>query len=261
MKENKIIERLRVHLEEVKKYYPEKNIIGIFLFGSQNYGTDIETSDIDSKCLIIPTVEQLFFNEKVNNQTLFLNNNEQCSIIDIREYIKMIKKQNINFVEILFTDYRLINQKYRWIWKQFTACKESFAYYSVSQTLNSVGSQALNTLKQYYNNPKENKKIYNVKRLSYFLSFYLESVLKKEKNYKKCLTMEDTALPYYLKKIRTGAVIIPSKELQELEKELKFFIDYSKKYQDNKKEQRIKDLMLNTFLTKFFKKYLEDIDN
>lgn len=31
MKENKIIERLRVHLEEVKKYYPEK-ILLVFFF-------------------------------------------------------------------------------------------------------------------------------------------------------------------------------------------------------------------------------------
>lgn len=258
MEKTKIIERLKNHLEEVKKYYPEKNIIGIFLFGSQNYGTDIETSDIDSKCLIIPTEEQLFLNEKVNNQTLFLDNNEQCSIVDIREYIKMVKKQSINFVEILFTDYYLINPKYRWIWKQFTTCKESFAYYSISQTLSSISNQALNTLKRYYNHTEENKEIYNVKRLSYFLSFYLESVLKKEKNYKKCLTMDGTALPYYLKKIRTGAVEISFEELQELEQELKFFINYSKKYHDNEKEQKTKDLLFHAFLTKFFKKYLED---
>ena len=39
--------------------YPEKQIFGIFLYGSQNYGLDTENSDVDTKAIIIPTIEDL----------------------------------------------------------------------------------------------------------------------------------------------------------------------------------------------------------
>ena len=39
--------------------YPEKQIFGVFLYGSQNYGLDTENSDVDTKAIIIPTIEDL----------------------------------------------------------------------------------------------------------------------------------------------------------------------------------------------------------
>ena len=38
-------------------------------------------------------------------------------IKDIRLYFDNFKKQNINFVEILFTDFYLVNPKYKDLWK------------------------------------------------------------------------------------------------------------------------------------------------
>ena len=53
----KIINRLKEHWNAVVDYgIPEERIIGVFLYGSQNYGFATEESDIDSKAIIIPSV-------------------------------------------------------------------------------------------------------------------------------------------------------------------------------------------------------------
>ena len=40
-------------------------------------------------------------------------NNEHIDIIDIRNLIEQWKKQNTHFLQILFTDYKIINREYR----------------------------------------------------------------------------------------------------------------------------------------------------
>ena len=58
MKE-KTIERLREHMQEVvNRGYDEERILGIFLYGSQNYGFTTEKSDVDSRVIIFPTFEE-----------------------------------------------------------------------------------------------------------------------------------------------------------------------------------------------------------
>ena len=44
---------LSPYLEQAKKY-TNKDIFGIFLYGSQNYGLNNAESDIDVRCLIFP---------------------------------------------------------------------------------------------------------------------------------------------------------------------------------------------------------------
>lgn len=73
----KIMKRLSEHLEAVRDKHPEW--VGIFLQGSQNYNLDYEGSD---------------------------------DVKDIRLMLDCFKKQNVNFVEILFTPYRILNPKY-----------------------------------------------------------------------------------------------------------------------------------------------------
>ena len=41
-----------VSMSNVKQYFDENSIVGIFLQGSQNYGLDYEGSDIDTKLII-----------------------------------------------------------------------------------------------------------------------------------------------------------------------------------------------------------------
>lgn len=87
-------------------------VVGVFLQGSQNYELDYEGSDIDTKAIILPSLEDIILGTPMVSTTLILDTNEHIDVKDIRKMFESIKKQNINFMEILFTDYLVLNNKY-----------------------------------------------------------------------------------------------------------------------------------------------------
>ena len=106
-----IQQELQKHYEEALKYFDEEHIVGIFLQGSQNYGLDVDGSDIDTKLIVTPTFKEIVRADNPVSTTHIMDNDEHCEVKDIRDYFKIVRKQNINFVEIFFTDYYLVNNK------------------------------------------------------------------------------------------------------------------------------------------------------
>lgn len=109
--EEKIFKRLQSDLDYVKSlgYIP----LGVFLQGSQNYNLDYEGSDIDTKIIIVPTFEDFCLNRKPVSTTKILPNNEHIDLKDIRLMHECFLKQNVNFLEILFTKYYILENKYK----------------------------------------------------------------------------------------------------------------------------------------------------
>ena len=56
---NNIMKRVKEHYEEAQSLGHE--VLVCALQGSQNYGLDYEGSDIDTKCIVLPTLEDLIF--------------------------------------------------------------------------------------------------------------------------------------------------------------------------------------------------------
>ena len=165
-----ISEKLQAHYECACGHFNKDQILGVFLYGSQNYNTDLPTSDVDTKAIYIPTLQELAFDKPVSVE-LELPNGEHCEVKDIREMIKNFKKQNINFVEILFTDFAIINPKYYQLWDYyFLNNRNEIARYDVHAAVHSMSHQASHTLKQ---NPEDGKKLSNALRLLYFLEGYI----------------------------------------------------------------------------------------
>lgn len=107
-----IKERLMEHYEEALQYFPEDQIVGIFLQGSQNYGLDTMNSDVDTKLIVVPSFKDICLNRKPVSTTHVRANNEHIDFKDVRLYMETFRKQNLNFLEILFTDYCWINPMY-----------------------------------------------------------------------------------------------------------------------------------------------------
>ena len=122
-----IMNSVREHYEEAKQYFPEDRIVGIFLQGSQNYGLDTESSDIDTKLIVTPTFNDLAFNLKPVSTTHVRENNEHIDFKDIRLMLQTFRKHNINFIEILFTPYYILNPRYEYFWEQLIAEREMIA--------------------------------------------------------------------------------------------------------------------------------------
>lgn len=176
-----IKDAIEEHKNAVLKEFAEDQLLGVFLYGSQNYGVSTLNSDVDTKAILIPTVRDLCLNKPVSRE-LHFDNGEHCEVKDIRELVKIFKKQNINFVEILYTDHYWINPKYERIWRQyFIENREQISHFSEKYTTLSICGQAIHTLKQ---NRTDGKKFGNGLRLYYFLTAYLEG-----KPYEYCLDM------------------------------------------------------------------------
>ena len=146
-KETYIAQGLMRHIEEFEKCYPNLEMFVLVLQGSQNYGLDLYTdeykSDIDTKVLVIPSLEDVVMNKKPISTTHVLSNNEHLDIKDIRLYFDNFKKQNINFIEILFSPYYIVNPKYRDLWEELIVDRELIAHYNTNQALRCMSGMSM----------------------------------------------------------------------------------------------------------------------
>jgi predicted nucleotidyltransferase len=229
---------LKEHFEYVKERanLDENQYIGIFLYGSQNYGVATENSDIDTKLIYVPTLEQLL-NNSDKTKTYELENGEHCELMSISHLVKNFRKQNINFLEILYTPYHLLYANYADIYKDyFVAQRELISHYDIKQAVRSISGQAIHTLTQ---NPLDGKKVGNGYRLFNFLTQYI-----KGDNYIYCLTPNKTIRDHVITlkqtttlpdSSMTDSLIKSFKQLDELVKTNDFNIfEANKEFVDNK---------------------------
>lgn len=178
------MDALTEHYIAISKDYPDYKILGIFLYGSQNYGLATEDSDVDSIAILIPSVENIVLRKPICKEIIF-ENKEHCNIKDIREVVKEWKKQSLQALEILFTDYFIVKPEYVSYWNNFLDIRNDIAHYDVERTFKSISGQAKQT---YLRNPNDKKQIANTYRLYYFLRSYLMGC-----SYKTCLTSNSIA--------------------------------------------------------------------
>lgn len=126
-REAKIMARLQEHYEESLQYFKKEQIVGCFLQGSQNYGLDYEGSDIDTKLIVVPDFKDICLNKKPVSTTHVRANEEHTDWKDVRLYMETFRKQNLNFLEILFTDFYVINPMYKEQWDRLIEKREEIA--------------------------------------------------------------------------------------------------------------------------------------
>jgi len=164
--------RIQARLESDFKLLQDTGyeVVGVFLQGSQNYGLDTEQSDIDTKAIVLPRFAQFVENAQAVSTKLILESNEQIDIKDIRVMFDVLKKSNINFLEILFTKHRLINEKYADLLAPIFANAERLSVWNRRALYNSISGmtqQKLVALKHPYPSiiDKINKFGYDPKQL------------------------------------------------------------------------------------------------
>ncbi len=185
--QNKIQIALEYWRDRLSKEYGKEHILNIALYGSQNYNLDTPKSDIDVKAIYIPSLTEAILNKKRLSKELHNEKGEHCELKDIREMCDMYKKQNINFLETLFTEYRWDNPKYNTINSMLKSKAEDIARYNPYYGIKSICGQILNTIKQF----KKDTHNYNLKKVSkaIFLYLYLYKYITN-KRYKDCLRVD-----------------------------------------------------------------------
>ena len=199
--------RVNEHLKEAQQYFDNDHIVGIFLQGSQNYGTDTEQSDVDTKLIVTPTVRDMIFNKQPVSTTHIMPNNEHIDFKDVRLYFDTFRQQNLNFLEILFTDYFILNPLYAKPWGKLVDIREKVVRYNPYRAAQAMWGLATRQFKRVGNNESDaelfNKFGYNSKALDNLLR--IEDFLRKYTmeifSYKQCMTPENAD---FLLEVRNG---------------------------------------------------------
>ena len=186
-------ERMEEHFEEAKTLFPEDRIVGLFLQGSQNYGLELPTSDVDTKLIVVPTFEDIALARKPVSTTHIRENDEHIDLKDIRLYIETFRKQNLNFLEILFTDYFVVNPLYAEQWARLVEHREEIARmnpYRAVKSMKGIAMEKYHAMEHPYPTKLDliekygfdGKQVHHLIRVDDYLTRYIAG-----ESYKDCL--------------------------------------------------------------------------
>lgn len=98
-----VTEALLKEIADFTKEKTERDIIFMYVQGSQNYNLDTEASDIDCKAFVVPTFGDLYYGDRYS--TTIDTPYGQVTIHDIRMLPELLLKMNATYIELLFSKY------------------------------------------------------------------------------------------------------------------------------------------------------------
>ena len=222
----KIMNRMNEHYNHLIENGYE--VVGLFLQGSQNYELDYELSDIDTKAIVLPSLEDIVLERVPVSTTLVLENDEHIDVKDIRTMFKTFKKQNINFVEALFTKFHILNEKYAHLFEPMMENAERVARYNNYAAINCMAGMAMEkkkamehpypaTLSKIEKFGYDPKQLHHIMRMTEFMRRYVngepyaDCLVSKNKDYllevkKGCLDLENARIAADLGVSVTGEI-------------------------------------------------------
>lgn len=248
-------------------------VLGVFLQGSQNYGLSYEGSDIDTKAIILPKFEDFVMLKKPVSTTHLLPSTEHVDIKDLRVMFETIKKQNINFVEILFTDYYYINPKFIDLMQPILVDNELIARYNKLTSIKCMIGMAMEkrkALEHPYPSIIEKikkfgydgKQCHHILRMLDFMKKYID-----DKPYRQCLIPDNREYLIDIKRnIENGEIIkverareLCDTALEEIKKlGNEYIATLDEPFVDIRASQLIKDTTVNIMRQHFINELLED---
>lgn len=204
-REQRIYSRLREDFDYVTSL--GYNVLGVFLQGSQNYNLDYEGSDIDTKAILVPSFDDFVLNKKPVSTTLIKEDNSHIDLKDIRLMHDCFRKQNINFIEILFTKYKYLNHEYESLYQPMFDNNERIAHYNNYAAVNCIAGMVYEKHKamehpyptladKIEKYGYDNKQLHHIIRCREFLERYINGV-----SYTDCLI---PTTPEYLIKVKSS---------------------------------------------------------
>lgn len=249
-----IMQRVGEHLRESLDVFKQDQVVGIFLQGSQNYGLDTPMSDVDTKLIVVPSFKDIALNRKPVSTTHIRANEEHIDWKDIRLYIETFRKQNLNFLEILFTEYKWINPKYAKEWERLVRDREAIAHmnpYRAVKSMKGVAMEKFHAMEHPYPSKLDilakwgydPKQLYHLLRVEEYLGKYIS-----DEPYEDCLTPHNTE---YLVEVKRGkydletARIIANTAIANVERLANAFCETCPEEEDAKMRDLLEDVSYN----------------
>ena len=148
---NKIKDRKAAISARVKEHYDYLvaagyDVVFTALQGSQNYGLDEYSddycSDVDTKSIILPCLDDFIRAKQPISAVEILENDEHAEVKDIRVMFEMFKKENISYIELLYSDYIVFNPKYETLIKPIFERRDEIATANTAQFLKCIAGMA-----------------------------------------------------------------------------------------------------------------------
>lgn len=143
-REERIMKRVQEHYDYLQSLGYE--VVCVCLQGSQNYGLDEYSdeymSDIDTKAIVLPPLDDFIAASPPVSKIVIMDNNEHAEVKDIRVMFEMFKKANISYIELLFTDFKIINPEWAEFIEPLFANRELISKYNRNQFLRCIAGMA-----------------------------------------------------------------------------------------------------------------------
>lgn len=106
---------LRTRCEDIKKQIGEDRLFGIFVIGKALYGMAEKEEDIKTIAGYIPTEDELYLSAPKYQVCIHKQGSEEdikTQLTDLRCLLEKIEQQDINIMESIFSEYKMINPRY-----------------------------------------------------------------------------------------------------------------------------------------------------
>ena len=196
-KYNRVRKRLKEHLDEALQNPKIHDWFMIAVNGSYNYNMDTPQSDIDSKLLVIPSLEQLVSGKSLNYLHCMSDNGEHVEVKDIRHYFATMLKQNINFVETLYAQVWIVNPVYMRLFHYLFEMRDVISGCNPIATIHCIQGTAYQKYKQMLQSSParaadienygfDRKSLHHLVRCVFFGEYYMQGT-----SYQECLQNND----------------------------------------------------------------------
>lgn len=184
-KTERVNSEIKFHFNQVLEAYGDRTVF-CGLYGSQNYDLDTENSDVDTKAIVLPTIHELMLYKKVSHTFIVRENEEgQCDVKHIQLMFENFMKQNINFLELLYTPYYVVADNFRDLWKQVVSGRDLIAGCNIKKMIHAaagMGKQKYTAMEKRFESKipliekygYDPKQLASLLRLEYFCEYYLE---------------------------------------------------------------------------------------
>lgn len=260
--DEKVLKRVFEHAEYVENQLPDYPRIFTALQGSQNYGLADAESDVDTKTLVLPVFEELVFAKKRMSTTLEVAPTiEHADVKDVREMFACFRKQNINFLEILFTPYVDVNPLFADHYAVLFDEREAIAHLNPYQGLRAMVGHLMEKYHAFQHPypsimPKIEKYGYDPKQLHHMIRFqeFLTRFFEDGDSYEDCLTPKH---PADLLAIKRGS--LPYEYACQLREDTKLWADeFLAKWKEklpNEEDEKTSKFMDELVMDMFMKAY------
>lgn len=196
-KYNRVRKRLKEHLDEALQNPKIHDWFMIAVNGSYNYNMDTPQSDIDSKLLVIPSLEQLVNGKSLNYLHCMSDNGGHVEVKDVRHYFATMLKQNINFVETLYAQVWIVNPVYMRLFHYLFEMRDVISGCNPIATIHCIQGTAYQKYKQMLQSSParaadienygfDRKSLHHLVRCVFFGEYYMEGT-----SYQECLQNND----------------------------------------------------------------------